>query len=383
MKIGVDIRPLMEKKRAGIGEFTFEFLDALFQIDTENEYYLFYNSSKNLKHNIEKHKKSNIFYVRSKWPNKIFNFSQVFLGGPKIDKIIEKRIGKKLDIFYSPNIGFTNISKRTKFVLTIHDLSYKIFSDCYSVKRRLWHTILNPKRMTKKADVIIVPSESTKRDLIKFYNTKKSKIKVLYPGICNHFFHTNEEGMNNVRLKYNLSKIYILFLGTIEPRKNLEAIISAFSDMNTDEYELVIAGGRGWKCAGTMNMIKKTKGVRYLGYIDSDDRVGLCSGAGLFVFPSLYEGFGFPILEALASGTPVITSNRSSLPELISEGVYLVNPLNIGELCVIMQNILNKKVVISDKTKEDLSLKFDWKRFGEGFLSICRDFSKNTDNQNL
>lgn len=182
MNIGVDIRPLMVKNKTGIGEYTFELLSAIFKQDKNNHYYLFSNSLKNLDKILLNWQQPNIHYVHTNYPNKLLNFT-LALGLININKLLPE----KIDFWYSPNINFLSLDKQTKHILTIHDISFELFPEFYTIKQQAWHKIINPKRQCQQADIIIVPSENTKRDLVKYYQIKEEKIKVIYPGTSPKF----------------------------------------------------------------------------------------------------------------------------------------------------------------------------------------------------
>lgn len=330
MNIAIDIRSLMDPVRTGVGEYTYEFLHALFKIDKINKYYLFYNSHLDVSKNIPNWNQENVKIIRYKYPNKLFNFALRFFGWPKLDKLINQ----KLDYFFSPNISFIALSKDVKHILTVHDLSFEHFANCYCLKRRLWHKIISPKKQCKKADLILTPSHNTKQDIIEKYNISEEKIKVIYPGLSSIFMKHETLNMKQIITKYNLPDKFILFLGTIEPRKNLIGLINAFEKTNlkNKNYELVIAGSDGWRNNKIKQLIENTDNVRYIGYIEAEDKPALYKLASVFAYPSLYEGFGFPVLEAMAIGTPVLTSNRSSLPEVVGSCAQLVNPNNINDI---------------------------------------------------
>ncbi|MEK7680877.1 MAG: glycosyltransferase, partial [Patescibacteria group bacterium] len=220
MNIGVDIRPLMAEKRTGVGEYTYELLDAIFEIDKQNQYFLFYNSRSDVSKNIPPWKQENVHYIIARWPNKLFNLSIKFFGFPKIDRLIKT----PLDYFFSPNINFTTLSKKTKHILTIHDLSFKFYPEFYSSKQRLWHKITNPKKQCLRADLILTPSENTKRDIVDYYKILPEKIKVIYPGLSSIFANAMMD-QEKTRQKYNLPNKYILFLCTIEQRNNIIGLI--------------------------------------------------------------------------------------------------------------------------------------------------------------
>ncbi|MBU0596790.1 glycosyltransferase family 4 protein [Patescibacteria group bacterium] len=378
MNIAVDTRVLMNPTRTGVGEYTYELLNALFKIDKQNQYYLFYNSSKDVSKNVQLWDQENVHYVSTRWPNKIFNLFQKFFKYPKLDSLVKQ----DLDAWFSPNLNFTVISKKTKYILTIHDLSFEILPECFSLKRRMWHKIINPKKQCERADLILTPSENTKRDVVELYDVEESKVSFVRPGLCSNFgkLETLQFGgqagnwKRQVKQKYNLPDKFILFLGTIEPRKNIEGIIEAFEKANSinNHYSLIIAGAKGWKYDIIMDKIEKTPGVRYLGFLDESEKQALYELASLFVYPSLYEGFGFPVLEAMACGTPVLTSNRTSLPEVAGNKAFLVNPHNTSEIASGMEMLLNGDSIYNKITEEAKkhAERFSWDETAREFLNL-------------
>lgn len=371
MNIGIDIRPLMTPVRTGVGEYTYELLNALFEIDRKNQYFLFYNSYENIDKHLPGWKYDNVHFVRSRWPNKIFNFCQKFLSWPKIDKLLLKN----LDHFFSPNFNFTALGKDVKKILTVHDLSYEFFPEYFSFKQKLWHWLINPKKQCLKTNIILVPSENTKRDLVNFYQIPENKIRVFYPGLSSVFKNTVEQ-----HKKLELPANYILFLGSLEPRKNILGIIegyeTAFNSLPLP-YNLVIAGAPGWKNKEIFKKIEKSplkQKINFIGYIKSEDKPELYHRASAFVYPSFYEGFGFPVLEAMFSGIPVITSNRSSMPEITGSFAWLVDPNKPAQISAGLIKILNDEKFKNElvaKAKEK-SLTFSWEKAAKEFLEILK-----------
>lgn len=391
MNIGVDIRPLMSKIRTGVGEYTYELLNAIFALDKKNHYFLFYNSYGDISENIPKWAQENIRYIAAKWPNKIFNASIKLLHRPHIDKITAKNTPRSLlpapylDFFFSPNLNFTALSKKTKFILTIHDLSFEFFPQFYSLKQRLWHKTINPKKQCQQAALILAPSENTKRDIADRYKINEKKIKVIYPGLSS-IFNTQypisdarqKDNHKQIQKKYNLPSHFILFLGTIEPRKNITGLIEAFVKIHSSlpmPYSLIIAGAQGWDYQKIYKYAYSSplkNQIKFIGYVEPKDKPALYSLAEIFVYPSFYEGFGFPALEAMACGTPVITSNRSSLPEVAGGAAYLVNPNNTA---AISQGIF--RILTNQKIKEyfkahglNQARQFNWTESAKQWLNI-------------
>ena len=378
LKIGVDIRCLMSPNRTGVGEHTYELLNAIFKIDKQNHYFLFYNSHKDVTAHVPLWpQQNNIHYIAAKWPNKLFNIAIKFLGWPKLDKLISRH--SHLDYIFSPNINFTALSKNIKQILTVHDLSFKFFSQFFSAKQRLWHLGINPKKQCRRADIIIAQSENTKRDIVDYYKIPPEKIKVIYPGISSIFSDTpaNKE---KLKQKYNLPNHFILFLGTIEPRKNIIGLIEAFEKCYSSlpmPYSLILAGAPSWndkeihERAATSPLKDK---IKFIGYVDAEEKPGLYSLAELFVYPSFYEGFGFPVLEAMACGTPVITSNRSSLPEITNQSAYLINPNRPAEIANAIIKLVKDENLKEHFIKLGLeqAKKFSWETAAKQWLELIK-----------
>lgn len=389
MNIGIDINSLLSSSRTGVAEYTFELLNALFSIDKKNQYYLFSNSfRKNI--DDEMWNQKNVHFIHTRVPNKLFHLFLQLTGKPTLDTLLVKKYEKKntvkighLDVFFSPNIGFTSLSKRCKRVLTVHDLSFEIFPHCFSLKMRLWHKILRPQKQCERANSILVPSHNTKNDLVDMYSIDTNKIHVLPLGLSNIFssFETLDENYKEkhstlLKEKYNLPNKFIFFLGTLEPRKNIETVVEAFEIFQkTKEGEgvhLVIAGAAGWKNAKLQKMIQKNSLIHSIGYILAEEKPFLYRASKLFLYPSLYEGFGLPVLEAMASGVPVITSNRSSLPEITNGAAYLIDPRNVQELVTGMQRLLGADALRKTYIQKGLeqSKHFSWEDSARKFLDL-------------
>lgn len=332
----------MSDNYSGIAWYTFNLLQAIFELDKNNEYILFYNNSKPFK--LPKFSSKNVTFSGFKYSNKILNLSFLLFNKPSIDKLIGE-----VDIFFMPNINFSALSNNCKKVITVHDLSYLRYPQFLTLKSRFWHKILMVKRIIEKSEVVIAVSESTKNDLIDLLKVDPYGVRVVYEGVDSKFrVVTNQIELNRVVKKYKLPAKFILYLGTLEPRKNIESIVEAYSKLNTDYY-LVISGGGGWKSKKIMQLAKKNDKIKIIGYINESDKRGLYNLAGLFVYPSYYEGFGLPPIEAMACGTPVISGSNSSQVEIVKNGAILVDPYNVNELHESMTAILN-----NDELKKDL-----------------------------
>jgi glycosyltransferase involved in cell wall biosynthesis len=393
MVIAIDIRSLNDPLRGGVGEYTSSLLEALFHLDPKNEYLLFTNSFTPTPNRLVWGftRFPNVRVVRFSYPNKLFNFSLRFLRFPKLDNMLEKATGKKVDVFFIPNLNFVQLSKNCKSVLVVHDLSFELFPEFFSFKRRLWHKFVEPRRLAREAETIIAISENTKEDLMDLYKVPEQKIKVIYPGVGGS--STNNESRANVRIKYNLPDKFILYLGTLEPRKNLDGLIKAFEVFKQktsppinhrlrrdpanggglSTYQLIIAGQPGWLSREIYKAAEKSSvkdHIRFIGYVAPEDKPALYQSASLFVYPSIYEGFGFPPLEAGLQGTPTIVSSSSSFFETLGEGSLLVDPWNVHEIAEGMFQVLTDEKfasVLREKGRE-AALRFSWEKCAKEVL---------------
>lgn len=233
------------------------------------------------------------------------------------------------DIFHCSN-QVRRPPRRCRLTATIHDLT------CWTMPEL--HTSANvradyefARRVLCRADAIIAVSESTRRDAIRYLSIKPGKIVTIHSGVSDAFFDVPEAAAAGVAGKYGLAKPFALSVGTIEPRKNFDRLLDAWELLPAsirESHELVICGPHGWASRTTAARIGQVKGVRSLGYVPEADLPGLTRAATLLVYPSLYEGFGFPVAQAMAARTPVVASNISSLPEVTAGAAILIDPFS-------------------------------------------------------
>ncbi len=224
-----------------------------------------------------------------------------------------------------------------KSLLTVHDLGYKYFPDAHPTRQRQYLD-LTTRYSQKRASHILADSQATAKDLTRFYNTPPDKIHVVYPGVDAKPLKDSLKNIDDIRSKYGLPERYFLFIGTLQPRKNIQRIVEAFAywqhQHDNQDVALVLAGGRGWLFDD--QWIEGIKNIILTGYIDEADKSTLLNGAIALVFPTLYEGFGFPVIEAMHCSTPVIASTTSSLPELVSDAGLLVDPEDVSAIAEAM-----------------------------------------------
>ena len=220
---------------------------------------------------------------------------------------------------------------------TVHDLGFKHFPAAHPPLQRAYLEATT-RYSQARADIVLADSEATAADLRRFYGTNPDKISVVYPGVDGDRLKATAADVAAARVKYRLPERYFLFVGTLQPRKNIKRLVQAFArwqrEQNDDETALVLAGGKGWLYND--GWLEGARNVRLTGYIDEADKAGLLRGAIALVFPSLYEGFGFPALEAMHAGAPVIASKTSSLGEIVADAGLLVDPLRVTEIAEAM-----------------------------------------------
>jgi len=372
MTIGVDIRCLMNSKYSGVSLYTLNLLMALIESDQTNQYKLFYNSAKPVA--LPEFKAANVELVSYHWPNKLFNFSLNFFNRPRLDKLVGG-----CDIFFLPNLSFAPVSDSRRLVLTIHDLSFLAYPAFFNFKQRLWHKLILQKGIINRADQIITDSLSTKNDLVDLLGVRPEKITVVYLGVENKYFNClPDEELARIKNKYKLPKKFFLFVGTIEPRKNLLGLIEAWQPLK-DRASLVLAGAWGWK----NQEIKKLKnqeystsgGLLFLDYVDEADKPALYQLATALAFPSFYEGFGLPVLEAMAMGVPVVCSNTSSLPEVAGVAALYADPNNIGAWTHQLAEVLKNKKTANELRERGLARakEFSWEKTAAATFKVYRE----------
>jgi glycosyltransferase involved in cell wall biosynthesis len=221
-----------------------------------------------------------------------------------------------------------------RLTATIHDLTGFLMPELHP--RANLAAERNFAQLARRADGLIAVSECTRQDAMRVLGIAPEKIRTIHSGIADAFFNPPAKRVDEVRARYRLPRRFVLFVGTIEPRKNVDLLLDAFESLPTvlrEQYQLVVAGPVGWAAQATVaRLAAQPGGVRYLGYIPEPDLGPLTAAADVFVYPSLYEGFGFPVAQAMAAGTPVITSNLSSLPEVVGNAALLVDPRSQSEL---------------------------------------------------
>jgi glycosyltransferase involved in cell wall biosynthesis len=364
MTIGIDISLLARGTRTGIEEYTLNLLARLLPLDQTIQYKIFYNAFSKIKPDFAWLKLSNVVVRESRWPNRlVMDPLNRFLKLPRLDKLLGGA-----DVFWSPHFSFAPVSRQCRRVITFHDLSFERFPEFFSWRQRFWHASLAPRARAKEADKIIAVSQSTKDDLVSLYRVPESKIRVTHSGVGEEFkkIEVGDE-LRRIKEKYHLPDNFILYFGTLEPRKNLIGLIRAYEILRqkNDDYRLVIAGVPGWlhnEIFQAARCSSYARDIIFTGFVAPEDKAGLYNLASLFVYPSFFEGFGFPPLEAMACGLPVICSNNSSFPETVGQAALMIDPYNFGEIAWAMNEVLSDNDLRQALINDGLAhvKKFSW-----------------------
>ena len=356
MKILIDIHSTL-KQKTGVGYYTLNLVNELARLDKGGDYYLYSRirffdkkrrlpdiESKRFKHYINRFKRHSL------------------------------RLLNNIDIIHTSAFDFINKGK-AKLVVVVHDVIHRAYPKGHSqetidyVEKGLLKTL-------SIADKIITPSETTSKDLTKFYQVGPEKIKVIYPGAPKPDESISLECMQNIIRKYKIQEKFILYVGTLEPRKNVDGLILAYKKIKDKiPHKLVIAGMKGWLCEGIFDLVSKEgldDDVIFTGYVPEGELACLYKKAGVFVYPSFYEGAGLPVLEAFSYGVPVITSNVSSTAEIASDGAMLIDPYDIGSMAegiykVVSDEALRQDLISRGHKRAEL---FTWEKMARDTLDV-------------
>lgn len=371
MNIGIDARGL-DGNRSGIPTYIEEILKRInTQNDTKNKYILY--SSREVKLDF---KLNDNIIVKDK-KRKLGSFWIYF----KVPKMLKE---DEIDVFWGTQHCLpkrNRYTKNIKYVLTIHDLAIKKLKTVGSLKNTIIQKIFLKKSL-KHADKIIAISKATANDIEELYKINKEKIQVVYNGTdIDSNYKVNEKAEKKIREKFKIENTpYLFFVSTIEPRKNIETLIRAFEYMRRREksnLKLIIAGGLGWKYENVLSLVENSdfkEDIMMPGYISKEEKQFLYKHTACFVYPSLYEGFGLPVLEAMANGALVVTTNISSLPEVGGEATfYYDSVLNYGELGNKILEVINlnkeEKEIKVNQGLEQVK-KFTWEKCAKETLDI-------------
>ncbi|HQF09206.1 MAG TPA: glycosyltransferase family 1 protein [Spirochaetota bacterium] len=406
MRIAIEALSLSSKNLTGIGNVTLNYIRELQRLDPDNSYFI-YTIDALLHADLPNEKWR---HVRYDWRVKKFKYRitdalGVLKGGsektlPALSRIVLYRILKmaleaidraclyfwlaksmrdnRIDVYlgffadFFPLCFFSGVRK----IWLIHDLVWKLYPETTDINSR------NKKRAIvrnmNRADLLLSVSDSTRNDLVRLLKIRKDII-TLHNAADRKIFHpADPKSVTRVKKSYEITRPYILSVCTLEPRKNLATLLDAYAKVHKRvRHQLVLAGMSGWKNTKLFEMIERhpaKHSIIVTGYVPSQDLAPLYSGADVFVFPTLYEGFGMPVLEAMQCGCPVISSTSSSIPEVAGDACVLVDPLDTEALAASMEKILSDRARRSAMTRKGLarSKQFSWEKSAARLLEIIR-----------
>jgi len=378
MRIGIDAR-LYGPKNGGLGRYLEQIIFFLEEIDKENEYVIFL-----YKDNFDLYQARNKRFKKVIFPYRWYSLSEQI----NFPRFIRK---EKVDLMHFPHFNVPVFYSK-KFVLTIHDLIISHFPDSrattlsplqYRFKLFGYHFVLS--QAVKKAAKIIAVSQATKDDILKFYpKIREKKIEVIYEGVS-AFPSKNDFNYDFLLKKYHLPKPYLLYFGAAYPHKNLKRLLRSFKII-LEKYQknifLALGGKEDFFYRRLKNYAKDlglSKKIFFLGFVPDEDMPLIYKNALAYIFPSLKEGFGLPVLEAMSFGLPVVCSNLSSLPEIAGEAALYFNPYREDEIAekiylLISNEQLRQKLI--ERGKERIK-KFNWRDCAENTLNIYKSLLSN------
>ena len=359
--------------RVGSSEFCFQLLSKLAKLDTKNEYSIF----------LPVDPSADLPKETKKWRYVTFHSKKLWtlLG------LSKKLKGYKLNVFFSPT-HYLPLLVSSPSVISILDVSYLYFPNLFK-KKDLYQLKFWGGYSIRKAKKIITISSSSRNDIIEMYKVNPEKIAVVYPGVKElKTENIKSKSMEDLKEKFGISSPYILFVGTLQPRKNIVRLVEAFSKLkpenlkSKDNLELVIVGKRGWQFEEILNSPQKyavANRVKFLDSVSDEDLPSLYKNALCFCLPSLYEGFGLPILEAMQYGCAVATSNVSSLPEAGGDAALYFDPESAEDIAKTLQTLIDDEELRKDLVKKghEQVKKFSWEKTARETLKILEDVGRN------
>ncbi len=372
MRVGIEGSVLQRQHKTGVDYYTWGLVQSVIRQMPNDDFEVGYFKSSNeypdLKNKNVKYKVASVTY-------RTYNILFRYLIPVAYDRVTKI----DADVVLFPNFVCWPLSKVRKSVVVVYDTAYIDKPEYVPTRLKKFLTRFVPKAV-KKADIVIAISESTKKAIVSHYNIDESKIVVINPALDHAVYKpVSNKDVEKVKNNYGIQKDYLLYLGTIEPRKNIASIIRVYNQLPDEirnKYQLVLAGGKGWLDEDIELLIKNSKSgdIIKTGYVEDADKPALYSGAKLFVYPSNFEGWGMQVLEAMACGTPVITGNNSSLPEVGGKAATYVRAGDDNELVSSISNLLRNKSIYNKSVKLGLehSKQFTWENSGRQLKEVFR-----------
>jgi len=375
LRIGINALQLTARN-SGIGQYIYNMISSLISLNI-NEYYL-YLSRGNARPEWLGQRGVDIKEIPFCKEQVILrNLYELFYLGQDLSR-------DDLSVYWSPDTKIPLlIPKNIPFVVTVHDLAIIKEPETYKYSRVVyWRRLFQ--HAIQKSSYVVAISQTTRNDLIELMDVSPEKIKVVYNGVSAQFKPVeNTNILMRVAKKYCLPEKFLLFVGLFSPRKNIAGILRAFSILKNEyqiPHRLVMVGEKGWRYRADLELVQSfglEKQVFFPGFVEDEDLPAVYNLADVFVFPSLYEGFGLPVLEAMACGIPVVTSNISALPEVVGKAGILVNPHEPEEIATGIHRLISNKKLSSELAKAGLkrSRHFLWENAARELLKVFREIA--------
>lgn len=372
MRIGVNTRLLLEGRMDGIGWFAYETLRRMVSYHPEHEFFFFFDRKPSKQFLFADNVTPVVVNPPARHPILWWLFFEV-----GIARVIKKH---NIELFLSPD-GFIPLHSKVKTIDVIHDINFAHFSNNMRWSHQRYMEYFFPK-YARKATHVVTVSDYSKRDIADTYGVDGAKISVVYNGAGMAYKPLSESKKQTIRSKYSGGKPFFLFVSTILRRKNLANLLKAFDLVReSKDYKLVVVGAKVWwkaELKSAYNSMNHSDDVIFIGRAEADELSKLMSSATALVYPSFFEGFGIPIVEAFNAETAVITSNTSSMPEVAGDAALLVNPHNVNEISNAMLQLVENhhlRESLIERGRERRKL-FSWDKAAEELWAVLLDVTK-------
>ncbi len=373
MRIGIDASRATAARRTGTENYSLHLIRALLALDGPHEFRLYFNQPP----------PPDLFPVDVE--QRVIPFPRLWTHV----RLSWEMARQAPDLLFVPSHVLPLIHPR-RSVVTVHDLGYHYYPETHTLSQNLYLRA-STRFNARAAARVVADSEATRRDLMRYYGTPGDKISVVYPGRDESLAPVRDAALlAAVRERYGLRGSYLLYVGTLHPRKNLARLVQAFGALLGSATELppdlllVLAGKKGWLYDDILAEVRRLGlGGRVIltGYVPDEDLAALLSGARAFVYPSLYEGFGLPVLEAMACGTPVVCSDAASLPEVAGDAALTVAPLDTEALAAALARILTDTALRQSLIERGFqqTTRFSWHRCAQETMAVLEDVGRGLD----
>lgn len=328
MRIGIDARSLLEAEPSGVSIYTSEIIRALSELVTDDTLHLFVSGARfpqSVRATLADLPHTSLHYLP--WPNKVFHSLAMAGMAPTLDRLMGG-----VDVVFAPNLHFLPVHSAVPLVITVHDLSFHFYPHFLSRRRALWHTAVRPQHLFQRSRRLIAVSAVTATALEHTYQIPPERIVQIPSGAPT---------LPAAEPLPNVPEHYCVAIGTLEPRKNISTLIAAYLAYRRrrpdSHLHLVLLGSAGWKSQHLLHHIRRQPLIHYFGYVSPGQKIFTLQHAAALFYPSIYEGFGFPPLEALQVGTPVVVARAGALPAVLGQAVWYVNPYQQPELEFFLQ----------------------------------------------